>query len=205
MCELAGCETGARAAGVCCCLLDGGIDCGRTLCQAFSVRGQKLDRAEELKRTLVFAADCGEAERVKRLLDEGAPVNCMCDGRTPLSAAAWSEHFDVCKLLIESGADVHAKTPLYGCLHQGIVALLLDNGADPNARPEGYGGRTALHYAAGKGFNKVITTLVERGADINATDEEGRTPLDCVGGDPPWTSVIDHIKSLGGRCRVQRW
>lgn len=38
-------------------------------------------------------------------------------------------------------------------------------------------GRTALHYAADAGELNIITMLLERGADINAADAEGLSPL----------------------------
>lgn len=35
----------------------------------------------------------------------------------------------------------------------------------------------ALHFAAASGFVEVVRTLIERGAHLNCTDEEGDTPL----------------------------
>jgi ankyrin repeat protein len=41
-----------------------------------------------------------------------------------------------------------------------------------------YTNATALHYAAKAGFLKTIRVLLARGADLNALDDEGKTPLD---------------------------
>ena len=38
-------------------------------------------------------------------------------------------------------------------------------------------GNTALHQAATKGFNRVIGFLVEKGAQVNAKNQRGQTPL----------------------------
>jgi ankyrin repeat protein len=42
--------------------------------------------------------------------------------------------------------------------------------------------RTALHGAAMKGFNPIVEFLVAHGAELNATDANGRTPLDLAMG-----------------------
>jgi ankyrin repeat protein len=34
-----------------------------------------------------------------------------------------------------------------------------------------------LHYCAGYGFVELVGLLLERGADVNAVDDENRTPL----------------------------
>ena len=41
---------------------------------------------------------------------------------------------------------------------------------------------TALHGAAARGFNDVVKFLAERGADLQAKDANGRTPLDLAKG-----------------------
>jgi uncharacterized protein len=57
------------------------------------------------------------------------------------------------------------------------VQILLENGADPNLREEGE--ESCLHRAAKSRDNgAIITALAEHGADLNALDDEGRTPLD---------------------------
>ncbi len=58
---------------------------------------------------------------------------------------------------------------------QGI-RIALSNGANPNARGGEYG-RTALIAALDNNL-EVLSILLEAGADVNAKDNEGKTPLD---------------------------
>lgn len=61
-----------------------------------------------------------------------------------------------------------------------MLELLVAAGADPSVRLQG---RTLLHMAAYKGDDVVVSWLLERGADVNATNtcedcaERGQTPL----------------------------
>jgi len=55
------------------------------------------------------------------------------------------------------------------------IELLLEYGVQVNeAGPKG---RTALHYAATAGFLKVMTILLNHGADFTIRDVQGETPL----------------------------
>ena len=57
------------------------------------------------------------------------------------------------------------------------VQWQLDAGVDVNE--ESSNGLTTLHYAASAGHNDIVELLIERGANVNATDSgKGGTPLD---------------------------
>jgi ankyrin repeat protein len=62
-----------------------------------------------------------------------------------------------------------------------LLDLLLQHGGNINARYEGSNhdmlGETALHAAARGGYIDSMRLLVSRGADLNALDAHGRTPL----------------------------
>ena len=55
------------------------------------------------------------------------------------------------------------------------IKLLLEYHAPVNAI--GPKGRTALHYAAAAGFQEVMSTLLDHGADFRIEDHQGETPL----------------------------
>ena len=62
------------------------------------------------------------------------------------------------------------------------LKLAVDLGGDINATKED--GRTALHAAAYLGWNSVVEFLVAKGANIEAKDIYGQTPLTVAMGDP---------------------
>lgn len=140
----------------------------------------------------------------QRLLALGADPNARdTQGRTPLhQAAALAEAPDVIRALLDAGADPRAladddASPLHAAAASTsteVLTMLLRAGADPAGRNEA--GRTPLHLAVGMsqsngwgyathfsapGFQPPwlprVHTLLEAGADPNARDAGGNTPL----------------------------
>jgi len=107
------------------------------------------------------------------LLEAGANPN---DGESLYHS---TEHHDLAcmKLLLRHGARVEGSNALKHMLDsedsEGL-RLLLDAGADPNETNEQ--GATALHWAVWRGRSvKIITTLLDHGAALNAQRTDGRT------------------------------
>jgi ankyrin repeat protein len=65
--------------------------------------------------------------------------------------------------------------------------LLLRHGANVRAKDDE--GRTALHWAALSGANKIIDSLLAAGADVHAKDNSGRTALHWATMDPDNATV----------------
>jgi ankyrin repeat protein len=135
---------------------------------------------------LMWAADEGQTDVARQLLEKGADVNSKDKkGRTALMLAGsqWTM-----KLLLEKGADVDAKDDEYGqtALMEAAVRgdmeearLLLEKGADVNAKDND--GWTALMEAAQwNGGTEIARLLLEKGADANARTNDGRTALDIA-------------------------
>ncbi|MGH7503346.1 MAG: ankyrin repeat domain-containing protein [Longimicrobiales bacterium] len=132
------------------------------------------------------AAQQGDIETVRRLLQQGADVNAaQGDGMTALHWAAQNGNPDMMRILLYAGASVQATTRLggYTPLHvasmhglDDVVLLLLENGSDTDVMTST--GVTALHFAAQAGRPQAIQVLLTHGADVNAKDKyAGRTPL----------------------------
>lgn len=129
---------------------------------------------------LFLAAELGEARTIERLLRPrlwGPRANLNArngDGWTALHQAAAYGQTEVAKLLLDRGVRVQVSnylglTPLHyaACYGHREVALLL-------AR---HGGQHTLHTAAALGESRELRRLLTRGADVEAGDYFGYTPL----------------------------
>jgi len=125
-------------------------------------------------------------------------------GRTCLIIAAYYGHLAICRLLLDKGVQLEAKssgggTPLHHAAaqcHVEIVRLLCDRGADTEARSDN--GERPLHSAAWKGHISVVKELIEeRNAEINARADDGRTALRYARHNNK-TDVAAYLVSRGG-------
>ena len=77
--------------------------------------------------------------------------------------------------------------------------LVEELGVDPNLRD--HQGYTAVHNAATRGDNEVITYLVSKGADVKKINRSGQTTIDVANGPvqriSPFPSTIELLESLG--------
>jgi ankyrin repeat protein len=140
------------------------------------------------KESLHDAVIAGDIEAVKRFLSEGCDISSGdSEGLNPLHLAAMHDHSEIIELLIAKGADIEAKdgnglTPLQliaaqgTAVHTDVIQHLLDKGAKVNAKDD-ESGFTALHHAARFGNKNAAELLIASGADINAKDKQGHTPL----------------------------
>ncbi|XP_067928929.1 serine/threonine-protein phosphatase 6 regulatory ankyrin repeat subunit B-like [Watersipora subatra] len=134
---------------------------------------------------LLVASKEGHLEIVKILLQTHARVDVFDEhGKAALHLAAESGHTSVADTLLEHKAFVNVKskiglTPLHLASRSGfngLVKLLIEtHGATVDALS--LAKKTSLHMAAEVGQMVVCNTLLKLGADPNATDEGGQTPL----------------------------
>jgi truncated hemoglobin YjbI len=137
-------------------------------------------------RALRAAAERGSRQMIELLLGHGADARALGAGRWVLNA-------EIAPLLANAGASAGVGTAgedsgdwvRISCTgNKGrnddpiLVAALLRYGARVDHR---YNGATALHYAAKAGFVDTIQVLLNRGADANAVDDRGRTPIEWLG------------------------
>ena len=126
------------------------------------------------------------------LLDHGADPNRGKGGHMPSRSME-----EMIELLLANGWDIDKGQLLHDANHGhgARVKVWLQHGADPNARRAD--GQTALHLVAARGVGReTIRALVEAGAEINARDDRGRTPLDLARAASRQTAA-DELRVLG--------
>jgi ankyrin repeat protein len=143
------------------------------------------------------AARDGDVEQVGTLIDSGADLNAQGDnGETPLILAILEGHASVASLLIDGGADIQA-TAYANAVE--IAEQLLRGGADINDQMNKAGG-TALSVASEEGHSGVVTVLIDHGADLEAGERNGYTPLTRA----LWrgqSDVVALLQEAGAKCQ----
>jgi ankyrin repeat protein len=125
---------------------------------------------------VMTAARTGSAEAMKQLLAFGGNPNGQegLRGQTPLMWAAAEKHSTLVRLLIEAGADVHARTrtpkPPPGSRATG-------GGGGVGMATAGANGFTALLFAARVGDLESVRALLDAGANVNDTAADGVSAL----------------------------
>lgn len=148
---------------------------------------------EDIVLKLLTAAGRGDVESMQNLLQSGANVNAANDiGYTPLMSAARSYRIEMVKFLLKNGADVSAscsdgrtalhaavaETPSMPEAQRECVKVLLETGANPNAQSET--GLTPLMNAVWFRCELGVIELLQNGADISISDNEGDTAIDVA-------------------------
>jgi uncharacterized protein len=141
------------------------------------------------KPTLTFFEACAVgdvAQMTRELARDGKLATAWNDfGWSALHLAAFSGVPEAVRLLLDRGADIHARaktrfrnTPLQTALLPGQLAttkLLLERGADPLVRQAR--GFTPMHEAALLGRRDLVDVLLAAGAELDSRADDGRTPL----------------------------
>jgi ankyrin repeat protein len=119
---------------------------------------------------------------IRFLLGKGAQVEVRdSEGRTPLYLSVKFEKEDAVELLLENGADACAgttsgKSPLHEAVRTAkILKQLLAHGADPDKNADK--APSPLFDAIWSGKSEPVRLLLENGADANAKDTSGKSPL----------------------------
>jgi ankyrin repeat protein len=186
-------------------LLARGANANAPITKGMPVRRNSQDF--ELPKTLVgatpytLAAKFLEPDIMRALAAAGADTRLpMKDGATPLMAAAGmgiappaqdeKRGTDRRGLAILDGGIVEPESRVLE-----TVTTALSLGSDLEA--VNASGETALHIAAAQGYETVVRALAERGANLNARNARGQTPLGALLARKTRPNMIELLRKLG--------
>ena len=143
----------------------------------------------------------GDVTALRLLLEQGESLQSLGEN-SGLHAAAFHGHWQLCQFLLDNGADANrqlddsGETPLHAALckanrpaFEHVIEVLLAAGSDPNlpTRPDQETGsfmrdcrtraETPLHRAGAFATERSIELLLQAGADREAKDMHGDSPL----------------------------
>ncbi|KAK8115765.1 hypothetical protein PG984_012267 [Apiospora sp. TS-2023a] len=138
-----------------------------------------------LMGSLLNALFCRHSEQITALLRDGADIDARLSptGERAIHIAARNGDMDSVRTLIRHAANMKARndqgcTPLMVALQNARVDVsLLILERVPYCPSEDYSGKIALHYAAETNLMEPMMELIKMGANVNATDTQGWTPL----------------------------
>lgn len=195
--------------------------------------GADVNAVSKQGRTALFLAALSDhsADIVRLLIAKGANTKAVDGlGMTTLIAAAWGNDTETVRLLMDA-ADVNARSASQGAIAQiaetallgatfnsnlAAVKLLLAKGANVNLAssrdklfqvkngPILLGGFSPLLVAATSGPAELVKALLDAGADVNAKDVRGMTPLMlAVATDRPNPEIIRMLLDKGADVKAK--
>ena len=141
--------------------------------------------------------EAANGEVVRWLVARGLSIHGDGDNWSPLMAACGHGHIDAARALVELGADVryrgrHGFTALHWMVCCGkeeaaveMTRLLFGAGAD--AKAVGWRNRVPLHWVR---HAACVDLLVDAGADLEARDRWGRTPIGVFASDLQYNAEV---------------
>lgn len=155
---------------------------------------------------LTWAIDAGKLDLAEQIMQAGADINQVGDeDRSPLFFAAKEGKPELVQKLLEKGAkadlaDKDGDLPLHAAVEvytmekaKAIIDLLLSKSSINAQNKEG---ETALLEALDNGKKEMALYLVEKGADLNLADTEGKVPLFCIIDDFEGPEALELLTAL---------
>ena len=146
-----------------------------------------FDEIDEGTSPLMIAAANNHLDTLELLVQRGASLNVRdYYNRSALFLPAQRGHYSIIRFLLAAGINIgneeeeegdneNCENLLFFVSDKKCAELLIENGVKVNARYDKK--KTSLHYAAERGDIKMVKVLLDHGADIEARDLSGTTPL----------------------------
>ncbi|XP_053244896.1 fibronectin type 3 and ankyrin repeat domains protein 1 isoform X1 [Podarcis raffonei] len=135
---------------------------------------------------LMVASQKGYTRLAQILVENGADVNRKnASGKDSLMIACYAGHLDIAKYLRSQGASWLSRD-LGGCTamhwaadggHVDVIEWMVKDGCQIDPKDTGLEWTPLMRLCAITGKADVATTLLDAGADVNAKDKDGKTPL----------------------------
>jgi ankyrin repeat protein len=184
------------------------------LCGTLVKHGANPDSCDSNgERPIHLAAMFGHPLTCKSLIDCGSQVDVDGEQCSPLLIGASSGCGEVCRILLEHGANVEARDACHDTVLMSAAAggygevcnILLEHGADVEAVGCKADGITPLITAAITGHHEVCEVCLKHGASVNTPNAEQLTPLHCaaLGGHAETCGVlIEHGANMEARDKI---
>jgi len=150
----------------------------------------------------------GDTRTVEQLLRFGAPAN-VPEGLSPLAAAAFVGDAGMAELLLGRGAHINYDSGFVGTAlnfaffsgHPQVASLLIDFGANPRLPSTvGYATPPLLWAAYNEtGDADFARMLIERGIDVNTSNEAGETALSYALKRGPHSPLVEYLRGVGAK------
>lgn len=175
--------------------MDHGNNCDHSNCSHANASVTQTLSEMHWERGLWYAAFYGDEERVRSLIakadnSKGIVNTPDNSGYTPLHYAARKGHVDICKILLQNGALIDAKTnsgqatPLHKAAAAGkieSIKFLIHSGACVDEQDAD--GQTILHKAVENKHFDLVNFLMETYPKLNTVrDIKGKCPSDYMSG-----------------------
>ncbi len=187
---------------------------------ALVLAGATLNRPADQESPLHLAAQYGDADLLRVMLEHGADLNHKITrtqgdltgtGMNALFSAVLGNNVSTLEHLHQQGLDIHAcdssrpfsQTPMQKAAFAGSLECfeyLHTHGGDIGQR---YGnGFSYLHAAANRGHLKLVKYILDQGVDINATNKAEITPI-MSAGMGKHADVIRYLADRGADINAQ--
>jgi ankyrin repeat protein len=164
---------------------------------------------------LHFAAEQGHLDIVKRLVEAGSHTQGEGDDHE-MGVVGWATclsglHDNVADYLLQQGAQLHIFAAVALNRTDDVRRIVADDSTQLEAkmsRNEHH--RRPLHLAVIKSRPAMVKLLLDLGADVNAADDTGATPISCAAAqvDPEILHVLERAGAkldLVGALRLKRY